>query len=251
MSVKRRAKKHHEEENHERWLVSYADFITLLFAFFVVLFATSNSDEKKQKEFEDSVKKYMYKMAVLGGGGGTDKKGPNQHINYDSPINSPIHQYNSAANTASAEKLQEIEKQLEEVANSEEISKFLQEMTNMEWGLRLSLPSNSVFAKNSLKFTPEAVRFFNELIPLLKKQNSPIVIEAHNFDSKYPQGVDNPWDYSALQASQVLRYFLKVHNITPEKLSSQSYGNSKPIYSKKSSKNSRIDIVLLTEGKPY
>ena len=43
------AKKHHEEEheNHERWIVSYADFITLLFAFFVVMYATSRSDEKK------------------------------------------------------------------------------------------------------------------------------------------------------------------------------------------------------------
>lgn len=251
MSLKRRAKKHHEEENHERWLVSYADFITLLFAFFVVLFATSNSDQEKQKQFEDSVKKYMYKMAVLGGGGGSKKEGPNQHMDYDSPINSPIHQYNSAANNASAEKLQAIEKQLEDVASSEEITKYLQELTSMEWGLRLSIPSSVVFAGRSLKFTPEAVRFFNELFPILKQQNSPIVIEAHNFNTRFPQGVDNPWDYSALQASQVLRYFLKVHNFNPEKLSSQSFGDSKPVYAKNSNKNNRIDIVVLTEGKPY
>lgn len=44
-----------EHENHERWLVSYADFITLLFAFFVVMYATSNSDLDKQKKFEESV----------------------------------------------------------------------------------------------------------------------------------------------------------------------------------------------------
>jgi flagellar motor protein MotB len=42
-----RKKKHPEHVNHERWLVSYADFITLLFAFFVVMFAASNSDQKK------------------------------------------------------------------------------------------------------------------------------------------------------------------------------------------------------------
>ena len=40
-------KKHEEHENHERWLVSYADFITLLFAFFVVMFATSQTDKAK------------------------------------------------------------------------------------------------------------------------------------------------------------------------------------------------------------
>src|SRR3972149_1489706 len=51
-------KKHEEEhENHERWLVSYADFITLLFAFFTVLYATAQRDVEKEKKFEDSIKK--------------------------------------------------------------------------------------------------------------------------------------------------------------------------------------------------
>src|SRR6516225_7334344 len=43
-------------ENHERWLVSYADFITLLFAFFVVMFASSQTDKSKAKQVSDSVK---------------------------------------------------------------------------------------------------------------------------------------------------------------------------------------------------
>jgi chemotaxis protein MotB len=51
----KKKKRSEEPENHERWLVSYADFITLLFAFFVVMFATANSSEKKQ-EFEQSVR---------------------------------------------------------------------------------------------------------------------------------------------------------------------------------------------------
>lgn len=54
-----RKPKHEEHENHERWLVSYADFITLLFAFFVVMYATSNSDLEKQKSFEESVQQSM------------------------------------------------------------------------------------------------------------------------------------------------------------------------------------------------
>ena len=46
-----------EPESNDRWLVSYADFITLLFAFFTVLYATSNQDIEKAKKFEDSIKK--------------------------------------------------------------------------------------------------------------------------------------------------------------------------------------------------
>jgi chemotaxis protein MotB len=68
-------KKHVEEQaNHERWLVSYADFITLLFAFFVVMFASSQADKGKAQQVSDSVKKALegQKMsaviaAVLGG----------------------------------------------------------------------------------------------------------------------------------------------------------------------------------------
>ena len=48
--------KHPEHANHERWLVSYADFITLLFAFFVVMFATSHADKDKQKVVSAAVK---------------------------------------------------------------------------------------------------------------------------------------------------------------------------------------------------
>src|SRR5579871_6335752 len=68
-------KKHPPEHvNHERWLVSYADFITLLFAFFVVMFATSQTDKGKAQQVSDSVKRALEgeKMstllaAVLGG----------------------------------------------------------------------------------------------------------------------------------------------------------------------------------------
>src|SRR5713101_565178 len=52
-------KKHAAHANHERWLVSYADFITLLFAFFVVMFATSQTDKAKAQQVSDSVKKAL------------------------------------------------------------------------------------------------------------------------------------------------------------------------------------------------
>src|SRR5579872_3008371 len=57
------AKKQHaaEHENHERWLVSYADFITLLFAFFVVMFASSQADKSKAKAVSESVREALEK----------------------------------------------------------------------------------------------------------------------------------------------------------------------------------------------
>ena len=68
----RRKKRHEEHENHERWLVSYADFITLLFAFFVVLYATSEANQKKQEEFQDSLKQQFNGFIGLGAGSQMD-----------------------------------------------------------------------------------------------------------------------------------------------------------------------------------
>src|SRR5438876_12230200 len=77
-----RKKKHPEHENHERWLVSYADFITLLFAFFVVMFASSQTDKGKAQQVSESVKKALEgeKMsamiaAVVGGAADTNGQG--------------------------------------------------------------------------------------------------------------------------------------------------------------------------------
>src|SRR5262245_28382549 len=60
-----RKKKHPEHVNHERWLVSYADFITLLFAFFVVMFVASNSDEKNAGQVAQAVQVAFKEMAIF------------------------------------------------------------------------------------------------------------------------------------------------------------------------------------------
>src|SRR4051794_3930297 len=60
-----RKKKHPEHANHERWLVSYADFITLLFAFFVVMFAASNADQKKAGQIAQAVQGAFQDLAVF------------------------------------------------------------------------------------------------------------------------------------------------------------------------------------------
>ena len=75
-----RAKKHAAHENHERWLVSYADFITLLFAFFVVMFASSQTDKAKAKQVSESVKEALEDGGVPAAvrevlGGTVDEKG--------------------------------------------------------------------------------------------------------------------------------------------------------------------------------
>src|SRR5437764_4421917 len=78
-----RRKQPHAQENHERWLVSYADFITLLFAFFVVMFASTQADKNKAKAVSESVREALEHgqfsgaiSTVLGRGKHEAKKAP-------------------------------------------------------------------------------------------------------------------------------------------------------------------------------
>ena len=64
-----RRKKHKEHVNHERWLVSYADFITLLFAFFVVLYATTHVDNKKVSQVSAAIQGGFQQMGAFSGDG--------------------------------------------------------------------------------------------------------------------------------------------------------------------------------------
>src|SRR3989440_10782354 len=80
-----RAKKPPPPENHERWLISYADFITLLFAFFVVMFASSQTDKAKAQQMSDSITGALSKdkisvaiAEILGGAPGLKQKGNSQ-----------------------------------------------------------------------------------------------------------------------------------------------------------------------------
>src|SRR5207248_7017629 len=82
-----RRNKHAAQENHERWLVSYADFITLLFAFFVVMFASSQADKSKAKQVSEAVREALetgkFGGAVAGLLGRTmnaNKKNPDKNI---------------------------------------------------------------------------------------------------------------------------------------------------------------------------
>src|ERR1700736_4645584 len=79
MAIKRKTQ---APENHERWLISYADFITLLFAFFVVMFASSQTDKGKAQQMSDSIKNALGKdqitsavAGILGGAPGLKEQG--------------------------------------------------------------------------------------------------------------------------------------------------------------------------------
>lgn len=232
-----------EEHNGERWLVSYADFITLMFAFFAVLYATSQKDMEKSKEFQDSIKKYLIKA---GAGFGAPQAGV-PGAKGTEPIETPIQEFNPSKPEV-AKGLDEAQTFIEEGLSKQERAKYITDLTSDDWGVRLVLPSASLFATGSDKFRPEAVAFINKLGDLIAKTKRKVLIEGHVGEGE-TGGQRSTWDFASMRALNLLRYIQKKENLPADILASASLADSRPLFHEgpKRSLNSRIEVVLLND----
>lgn len=249
--MSRRKKKHQEHENHERWLVSYADFITLLFAFFVVLYATSEKDKSKADEFEKSVKKYLLKITNVGGQGEGDG-GATKGV--DSPIPPPIQQFDQSLTPRAKEirgVLEQVEKYVEREFTLKERTVFIHDIVDDEWGVRVSLSSKYLFPQLSDKFRANSIKALDKVAGLILAIDKKVLIEGHTDDSQVrTTRFPSEWELAGSRATKVLRYFNVKHEVPSHKMVSLSYGSQRPLVPNTTetnkSRNDRIEILFLS-----
>ncbi len=241
-------KRHEEHENHERWLVSYADFITLLFAFFVVMYATSTNNIEKQKEFENSVRVNLKlssnekTQSPLPDAGAViaeyiqGNQGPDSFPQKGSP--------GEAADFATRYLAKKIDKA--------EAKEFGLEVHHDAVGVRVSLAASAFFNPGDYKLKKSALATLNQLAGLLEMTNKRVIIEGHTDNLPIESDlVRSNWDLGSLRASSVVQYLVKYQNIDPKRLAAISYADQKPIApndtEQNRQKNRRIEILLATQ----
>lgn len=231
-----------EGGSHERWLVSYADFITLMFAFFAVLYATSEKDLEKTKEFQDSVKKYLIKAGAFGDSGQQINQG-NKH---NTVIEQPIQTFQQVKAEA-ADTLDKTETFIESKFNETDRKKYILDVSADEWGVRITLANEALFPSGSERFHGEAVKFVEKLSAVLTEAKRKVVIEGHV--SKNETGsFKSTWDFSSARAVNLLRFMQKTQGFPEKMLAAMSFGDSRPLYEgPQASMNSRLEIVLLNQ----
>ena len=243
---------HEEHENHERWLVSYADFITLLFAFFVVLYSTSRIDNKRMVDVVKSIKFAMH----FKGQGGVEAM----------PIfDGPASEGGCVANLSDSEKPSQ--KQVEAVEAmrrrmEKKFKGFLLEKPGLTTAVTLHIEGKKLMIRLSVArfFDPTQAALRPDVIPVLDvvaaelgKMHRPIRIEGHTDDTPAitTRYRDN-WDLSASRAASVTSYIERAHHIPGNLLSAAGYGDSRPVASNDTAAgrelNRRIDLVI--EVKP-
>lgn len=238
----RRRRKNAESSGNERWLVSYADFITLLFAFFVVMYATSSSDEKKQQEFEKSVKKYLLGMGNGGAAGGAGGVATGPKKNYDSLIEPPIKKFKNNSNKVN-ELLQSIQRYVQAQFTEKQMSVYIKDIRSDSTGVRVIVDAHQIFAANSVLFTKSGVQFIDVLKDLLSGVNQQVIIENHAANN-VPKGSHKTlWELTALRSTTLVRYLLQ-SGFNGE-LVPIGYGSTRPLWPNKNNKNNtRLELYF-------
>lgn len=242
-------KKKHEHVNHERWLVSYADFITLLFAFFVVLFASSQSDRKKQIEVAAAM---QTAFTPLGSFEAHAKTPPLERAPSSSLVTRPAALATPFPQAGQLNPEQEMKAKLaklvQEAGRKLPAGSVTTRLTPD--GLAISLHEFGFFASGSAEIRRESIPMLAALAATIP--DAPLRVEGHtdNVPIHTAQFTSN-WELSTTRASTIARLLLERGSMHPANVSAAGYAEFHPIASNASeagrSQNRRVDIILLRD----
>lgn len=257
-------KKHEEHENLERWLVSYADFITLLFATFVVLYALSQLDLAKFKLLKISIQDAFSNTLIQGKSGEKDllpAKG--DKLLEDSKRGDDVHILPPIAPNLEPKQMEKVKQEMEKSIEKGELKGVDVKMEAR--GLVVSL-MDSVFFDSGAATIKQGSRKTIDKVAFMIKKNFPtnqISIEGHTDNqpsnsTMYPSN----WELSSARASSVVRYLINSFKMPKKNFLAVGYADIKPIAlndtEESRQKNRRVEIVILntppsaesTAGKP-
>lgn len=239
--------KHEEHENHERWLVSYADFITLLFAFFVVMYAVSRVDNKKLVQASRAI---QWALHFEGNGG------VGQLPIFEGPPSEGGCSVNIGSSASAARQQQKVVEQLRRKIEERLRTMLVQNQgpqavtVSVENGrLSLKLSATRFFDPSQAALRPDALPVLDaiaeELVPLKRA----IRVEGHTDDTALGQSrLRNNWELSAARAASVVDYFEQAHKAEPPLLIAAGYASSRPLYPNDSKEhrelNRRVELTL-------
>jgi chemotaxis protein MotB len=248
-------KKAPSHENHERWLVSYADFMTLLFAFFVVMFASSQKDKNGAKAVSDSVREAIehgqmssVMAMVLGRGRHENSKPPVNAEKVKISENQPP-QLGNPTNPHPedlAKSMQKLAKGLDSELKSGKVQLSLEAR-----GLVISLREAAFFASGDDKVEPASYPTLAKIAEVMKGLPNSVRLEGYT-DSRpiHTSRFRSNWELSSARAIAMLEVLSQRYEVPPERMCVAGYAENAPSDSNDTEEgrahNRRVDVVLLT-----
>lgn len=196
-----------------RWVVSYADFVTMLLALFLVLYAVVRIDNQKLTELQNKMQKTFIGNQV---------------------------------NNVTKSQVDNVEKMLKENLGQSKSVKIIKS----DKGLIIRVSNKILFDEGSALIKPDAEKTLNEIVTVLTKIDNPVIIEGHTDstpikNAKYPSN----WELSTARATNIISYLTKNGIISPKRLRAVGYGEYMPIADNSTISgrmlNRRVDIIVL------
>lgn len=238
-----RRKQEEEHENHERWMVSYADFLTLLFAFFVVMYAISSVNEGKYRVLSESIVSAFRNETVSSGG---------QSIvviqaSSSQPKQVEPNKTQDLAKQRQREKMRNVAKDILEV-----LAPLVQQgkvrVLETTRGVTIEINDSILFSPGQAQLHPTSVKAMQAVAEVLAASDFPIIIEGHtdNVPINTLQFPSN-WELSAVRATTVLRLFADA-GVGAERLTAIGYGETRPVepnlLAEGRARNRRVTIMI-------
>jgi chemotaxis protein MotB len=247
-------KRRPEHSNHERWLVSYADFITLLFALFVVLYASSQVDKRKAGRLAEAIQAAFQQLGVFQGTGSAvapfGKNGTaieKLELADQSQILSS--EKDMLTSSEGALSLQDT-RQLIEKALAPEIQRNEVSMSLRREGLVVSLKEIGFFDSGSASIRPASFDAIGRLVEVLRQRPEDLRVEGHTDDVPIHNArFSSNWELSTSRATGLINLLITRFALSPERLSAAGYGQFHPVASNDTAagrgQNRRLDVVIL------
>jgi chemotaxis protein MotB len=235
---------------HERWLVSYADFITLMFAFFVVLYATATADQKKQAQMSESINTAFRALGIFPstacrpsndpGVAGAEKPVLPMNIVMGEDVNAPARVKSD---------LSRIQRELTQTLSSQVATHTVSIRMGQD-GLVISLREAGFFDSGSASPKSETLATLRQVAASIAHTPYDLRIEGHTDDIPiHTAQFSSNWELSTARATQIARVFLDQHLIPANRISAAGYAEFHPVASNDTpvgrAQNRRVDLVVL------
>lgn len=233
MPVPRRKKAEEEHENHERWLVSYADFITLLFAFFVMMYSISSVNEGKYRVLSESMVTAFSSITESSSDSSAAATkeiiaiGTTPKMLAPAPAIKPVD--SKETKTATAKKsASELKKSLRKQLSSH-IDKGRVRVEGTNKYIEIEISSSILFRSGGASLSPQAVKILEPLVYDLLGTTKPIYVFGYTDNVPiYTEKYASNWELSAARAVSVVRVFASL-GIDPEIMGAVGYGEHRPL----------------------
>lgn len=213
MRFRKRNNNNNEEENVHRWLISYSDFLTLLFTFFVALYALSSVDVTKAEKMTSSLRK-VFKVI-------------DEPVSFEEDRNKAI--------------IEDLRKLLNDISGIN--------IKSDARGIVITLPDSLLFSSGSAELKSESTDALTRIAEKLKELPGKVAIEGHTDNIPISSSIyKSNWELSAARASSVLHFLLQ-RGLSPDRFLIAGYGEYKPVATNDTdegrAKNRRVELIIL------